>query len=184
MSLIEITIASVILFIVSAAIYLILFNGSVFYTNQTRLGDIQERARRVLDEMANELRMADRNPLFLTITQNPAGTPDTVSFRVPTGYIAATKTITWSGIITYGVELSTLDANNNAVQDEGRIFRTEGGVKRILTDYVTTDGLKIVRTAVGNDLILKVTLTFLIADAWNKPIRTTLETSVTLRNQS
>lgn len=183
-SLLEVVIAAAILGIVAYALYLVLMNSTVTYTNQTRLGDIQERARRVLDEMAKELREADLTNT--QITTNSTYNCQSIRFKKVTGYNQASNTFTWSPWIEYKFELSPVDANNNGnPNDDGRIVRSEGtapNVKTVrLTDYVRVPGgMTITRS--GENVTIQVN--FRIADYRNKILETSLSTSASLRNET
>lgn len=147
-TLLEVVITSVILFIVAVAIYLVLFNASATYTNETRLGDIQDRARRVTDEIVKELRAADTTS---RLSLNKNTTSNTLSFRIPKRVDTTTGAIIWSDmdetalvasnpavaqiyaksvyparpfVICYRYATSTLNADNNVSTTEGRILRS------------------------------------------------------------
>lgn len=97
LSLLEVLIASAITAVVSVAIYLVLQNSTVTYANMSRLGDIQDRARRLLDQMANEVRLADQASLQIEVLDNA----DAVTFQVPKRLNPAAPTsaqrVVWSG---------------------------------------------------------------------------------------
>src|SRR5688572_2754957 len=115
-SLIEVMIVAAILVFVSGALYMMLFSASNTYGTLSSLGDTQERARRVMDEIAKELRMADRATLLIstTVTAN-----DTITFRIPdvdptTGKaktVVATGAVIWVPDIKYSFEQSVIGAN-------------------------------------------------------------------------
>jgi prepilin-type N-terminal cleavage/methylation domain-containing protein len=98
LSLLEILIASAIVVVVSFALYLILWNSTVTYTNVSRKGDIQDRARRLLDEMANEVRLADRTTLQIEVVDNA----DAITFQVPKRLDPSNsdpaRRVVWSGM--------------------------------------------------------------------------------------
>ncbi len=182
LTLIEIIVSVVILLIICYVIYLIVFNASVNYTNQTRLGDIQDRARRALDEMAREMRQAD-----LTNTQIPSPNHPSVPsirFRPITGYqkdpSTGQYTFTWGNPVEYVYEDSDIDADSNPATADGRIIRIENNNRRIITDYLKPGGLVFKRS--GDDVTIEVT--FITADYRNKVLETKLRTAVTLRNES
>ncbi len=214
LTLLEVMIASLILAVISSAIYLVLFNATVSYTNQTRLGDIQDRARRVLDEMANEIRQADQASIQITALNGAQA----VTFRVPKRFDPANANpdlrVVWSTTadnaafytagspypayaftVRHFYEPSPVDANHNAIQDEGRIVRVLvdpatgseiAGTRRVLTDYVKPGSLVIASSDDGTGSGIKVALglTLMIGDYRNKTIETRLETTVNLRNRS
>jgi prepilin-type N-terminal cleavage/methylation domain-containing protein len=195
MSLIEVLIASVILFLVSGALYMMLFSAGRTYGNMSMLGDSQERARRLMDDMSKELRMADSATVVIstTVTAN-----DTITFKVPdvdstTGKVkidAVTLKPLWTTNIVYKVEYDTftgssastliVDQNVNKLIDDYRVTRTFNGSTVRLARYIKNGGLSFTKTS-DNIVIL---LTFFSLDHKNQIIDTTLRTSITLRNSS
>ena len=191
-TLIELVIATVIMIIISLAIYQVLHNSTVTYTDLTRLGDLQDRARMVTDRMSVELRAADTAQKF-SLNKN-AVSLTSISFRIPKRVDEASGAIIWSdmndsanaskynsasscpatpALICYRYEVSTVDANNNAKKDEGRFVRvlvdpTTGadlaGKKQVLSDYVLppVTGQEIFTR--GADDTVKVNLTFMVSD--------------------
>jgi type II secretory pathway pseudopilin PulG len=210
-TLLEIVIVSALLMIVSIAIYLMLFNASATYTDLTRAGDIEERARRVTDEISRELRAADTTQ-SLTLTRNTRA--NSITFRVPKRVDATSGAIIWSTqndtflgfynagspyparpcVVSYRYETSTLDANRNRVQDEGRIARVLldpatgaeiAGTHRVLSDFLrapTTGGGEVFQR--GNDDTVMINLTFITVDNRNKVLERNIQTSVSIRNKS
>ncbi|HVR85772.1 MAG TPA: prepilin-type N-terminal cleavage/methylation domain-containing protein, partial [Planctomycetota bacterium] len=63
-SLVEVLIVMAILSIVMGALYATIFGSSSTFTSNTRMGSIQEDARRALDDLANEVRLADQKTLL------------------------------------------------------------------------------------------------------------------------
>jgi hypothetical protein len=193
-SLIEVVIAGVIFFLVSGALYMMLFSAGNTYGNMSMLGDSQERARRLMDDIAKELRMADGATVIVstTVTAN-----DTITFRLPVVDSATGKVVvdgggnpTWTTNIVYKVEYDTntgsssgfllTDQNNNKVTDDFRITRTYNGSTQRLARYIKSGGLKFTQT--GDNIVIQ--MTFFSLDHKNKVIDTTLRSSVTLRNSS
>ncbi|HVE42217.1 MAG TPA: prepilin-type N-terminal cleavage/methylation domain-containing protein [Planctomycetota bacterium] len=193
-SLIEVVIAGVIFFLVSGALYMMLFSAGNTYGNMSMLGDSQERARRLMDDIAKELRMADGATVIVstTVTAN-----DTITFRLPVVDSATGKVVvdgggnpTWTTNIVYKVEYDTntgsssgfllTDQNNNKVTDDFRITRTYNGSTQRLARYIKSGGLKFTQT--GDNVVIQ--MTFFSLDHKNKIIDTTLRSSVTLRNSS
>jgi hypothetical protein len=193
-SLIEVVIAGVIFFLVSGALYMMLFSAGNTYGNMSMLGDSQERARRLMDDIAKELRMADGATVIVstTVTAN-----DTITFRLPVVDSATGKVVvdgggnpTWTTNIVYKVEYDTntgsssgfllTDQNNNKVTDDFRITRTYNGSTQRLARYIKSGGLKFTQT--GDNVVIQ--MTFFSLDHKNKVIDTTLRSSVTLRNSS
>lgn len=174
-TLMELMIAMVILLAVSSSVYAILSSSTTSYTNQTRLALLQDNTRLALDQMANELRQADRSTLAVTTVGSGSQATQVVTFHAPTGF-AAGKT-TWSGVMEYRFGNSALDNMVDGVTGEGSLVRVENGVTRRLCDYVKPGGFLVTRS--GNNL--KITLTLVINDERNRVLETVLDTSVTLR---
>jgi prepilin-type N-terminal cleavage/methylation domain-containing protein len=194
MSLIEILIVTVILSIVAGAIYMMLWSSGNTYGSLSMLGDTQERVRRLMDDMAKELRMADNATVQITtsITAN-----DTITFSMPQVDPATGKAMTdalgnvlWTTPIVYKYEYDTntgtstgfllADQNNNGITDDYRVVRTFNGKTLRLTRYIKMGGLSF--NKVGDNVVIQ--LTFFSLDSKNRIIDTTLRSSVTLRNSS
>jgi prepilin-type N-terminal cleavage/methylation domain-containing protein len=213
-SLLEVMIVIAILSLVAGALYAILASASNTYGNLNTLGDAQERARRVMDEMTKELRMADQATLVIstTVTAN-----DTITFQIPevdasTGLAqldSATSKVKWAPRIQYAFQMTVLDAvtklpsvsvdaNNNRIADEGRIIRkletAPRGSPTVWTTPITYDANK---QRSFTDFVkqgglsftktgdnIVIEVTFISVDHKNKVIETTLRSSVTLRNSS
>lgn len=209
LSLLEILIAALLLSLVAVAIYLMLFSASATYTSETRAGDILERARRVADEISRELRGAD---ISQKLSLNKNASANSITFRVPKRVDTASGTIIWSDasddaqhynagsaytsgpcLVCYRYEASSVDANNNRQQDEGRIVRVLRnasntaditGTLRVLSDYVkppVTGGEIFQR---GNDDTVRINITFISVDHRNRLLERNIQTSVSLRNKS
>lgn len=171
MSLLEVMVASAILVLVGAIIYAVLSGGSKTYDATTRLTHIQEQGRRVVDEMAGELREADLSTLVVGA--------NTVTFRKNTGFAGGVPT--WGPNITYSMQASTVDANENGGGDDRLLQRAQAGSNPLtLTHYIAPNGL--VFTLTGSNLLIRVTLRS--ADGSGKTITAFVESSVTLRNES
>lgn len=208
-SLLEVLIAAVLLVVVATAIYLMLFSASATYTSETRAGDLLERARRVTDEISKELRSAD---ISQKLSLNKNGRANSISFRVPKRVDSGTGNVIWSDsadaesyynagspypaaacLVCYRYEVSSVDANNNRTQDEGRLVRVLrnpantsdiAGTLRVLSDYVKppATGSEIFQR--GNDDTVRINITFMGVDHRNRVLERNLQTSVSLRNKS
>ena len=213
-SLVEIMIVMAVLMVMAGALYGILAGASNTYGNLNSLGDAQERARRAMDEITKELRMADGATLVIstTVTAN-----DTVTFQTPlidstTGQAqtdSVSGKVKWANRIQIAFQLTVLDAttklplisvdaNNNKIADEGRIIRKVETSPRsnplVWTTPITYDASKqrsytdFVKQ--GGLVFTKtgdnivIEVTFISVDHKNKVIETTLRSSVTLRNSS
>jgi prepilin-type N-terminal cleavage/methylation domain-containing protein len=146
-SLIEVVITTVILASVFLMVYLILSQSSAQFSNETRMANIQENARRVLDDMVNEIRMADFDNVFVldpgatfsgTTTggtifkiDNSSSDGYLVMFQTPVKAVTAGNTVTvtysgdkdQSGWIVYRLKDSVVDADNNSIADDCQLVR-------------------------------------------------------------
>jgi len=177
MSLIEILVATGVLAVLASLVYALMANSSQTYASVVRLTHIQEQARRVIDELDQELRVANPATMVFTPTVNPTQ----VQFSVLTGYDTATKTPQWGAPITWGYQARTaqqVDANENGLLDEGTIVRTQGG--RTITKCQCIEAGGVTFTVTGNYVVIRLTL--ISVDAKKLVMRTYLETSVRLRN--
>jgi hypothetical protein len=171
---IEIIIATAILVIVVTSIYGLLAGSSRFYSASVSLEHIQEQARRVVDELAQEMRLADQATLAITTVNGS----NQVVFRRITGFVGGVPQ--WGTNVTWNCQSSAVDANGNGVVDEGRVVRTFNGVSITKCHNVVTGGLTFTRT--GDNILIRLTLIGI--DSQRKLIQTFAETSVTLRNSS
>ena len=174
-TMLEVMIASAILVIMASAIFSLLAGSSQFYSTSVSLEHIQEQSRRVVDEIAEELRMADQATLAITTVSGS----HQIVFRRITGVTGGVPQ--WSTNITWNYQTSAVDANGNRIVDEGRVVRTFNG--RAITKCHNVEqggGLSFTRTG---DVIL-IRLTLIGTDAKGKLIRTFSETSVSVRNSS
>jgi prepilin-type N-terminal cleavage/methylation domain-containing protein len=176
-SLLEVMIVLVLLSIVMGALYLTLSNSTTTYTNRTRMGSIQDDARRVIDTMANEIRLADQATLAIGGPIPPNSTaPNSITFVIPAGF--ANGQVAWSLPITYSLIPSVLDPTQDSVT------RSQGLAPPLrLCNYTAPTGLSIYRPPGSNNVEITLSLNTLDESGKN-PLRTTVKTSVTLRNNS
>ena len=173
-TLLEILIAVAVLSVLMATLYAALFSTTTSYTTMSQRGRIEDRSRQVLDDMARELRLADRDT-FLVTQSNGASRID---FRTPTGYSAGN--VTWGPVIRFEYQPGDGDENRNGLEDDGKIVRIENGTTTVICDFVAPGGFTATQTS--NNLLLEVTCTG--ADAKGALLESTLQTSVTFRNRS
>lgn len=174
MSLLELLIAAIILSLVVVTIYSVLESSAQSFATGVRLETIQDNARRVVDQIAEELRMADATTLITSVHNNA----DRIQFRNVSSYTGGA--IVWSSTIEYRYEPSTIDANENGKADDGKIVRVQNGQTQTMCDYLKQGGIKFTRS--GNNMYIKLTL--INADGRYKQTETFVETSITLRNSS
>jgi hypothetical protein len=157
---------------VLVAVYTGMADSSTTYSVGVRTSHIQEQARQVVDQLADELRQADDASVSITSVNGATQ----VSFVKNVGFSGGNPV--WSSTITWGYSASYVDANENGVQDEGRIVRTENGQSATLCHHVKPAGLSI--TLTGRNAVIRVTL--IHVDLHRQQIETFVETSVTIRN--
>ena len=165
-TLIELTIAMVILVIVSLAIFSVLRSSTVEYTNLSLLGDLQNKARIITDRLSSEMRAADTFKNFSLLS----GEDNSICFRAPKRVDESSGAIIWSDMddpigqgagaykgtlylsapcmVCYRIEPSKVDATNNNKPDDGRFVRVLqsppggppstdiAGTKLVLSDYL------------------------------------------------
>ena len=169
----EILIALVIQVLVMGGVLSMLSQSTETYATTSRLGRIEEEGRRALSELSLELKMADGGTLLIT-QQNGS---DRLDFNVPVGRDG--EDVIWSAPITYQVEPSSKDANQNGVVDEGMLVRIQNGRRRFLCHYIPLGGLSIVRT--GDTVSMRLDL--MIADELpNRLLQISVSTSSMIRN--
>jgi Tfp pilus assembly protein FimT len=176
LSLLEVVVYIAILSLIASALYAVLTGSTRQYEVGTKLSGIQEKGRRAMDELVAELRMADRDPgQFLVTTVNGS---QQLQFRISTGFAGGTAV--FGTPITWNCPSSTVDANGNRIVDEARLVRTQDGRAITKTHYVKQGGFT--ATVSGNNVLLR--LTMLNNDGYKKVIESTVESAVTLRNDS
>jgi prepilin-type N-terminal cleavage/methylation domain-containing protein len=179
-SLVEVLLAMAILAIIAEALYVTVFRSTTTFSNNTRMGSLQEDARGALDSMVNEFRMADKTRFLIT---GPAGGPNSVTFYVSTGVAAGA--VTWSTPITYQLQPAAAVRGPNASAQN--LVRIQNGQTHRMCDFVTPvadlkhHGLAITKVSGDN---YTITLDLSIIDESGKTIESTLQCSVTLRNSS
>lgn len=176
-TLVEVMIASVILGILTLMIYGLIYRGSTTYAVASRHNTLQRNARNALDRIAEELRIANPDTLVAGMDGGGVGT---LQFQTSTGFSGGATT--WGPMIRYTYEASSVDANNNSIQDEGRLVREDlgSGVKATICDYVKKGGFVLSQTGQR----VTITLTLVVADEKNKEMSSTVSTSIVLRNKS
>ena len=214
-SMIEVMISVAILAIIALAIYALLEAGTNSYNTTTRKDTLQQNARTALEQIAAELRMANPTTIvttpvasgnlningsnLLTFRQSVNYTPPTVDIVTGEPAIDPATNLPYTGVTTYGddisyfLETSTADANNNGVQDEARLVRTAWYViegvkvqrKSTVCEYVRQGGFVI--TDNGNDTIT-ITLRLRVVDGRElagsvKNLDVSAATTVLMRNR-
>jgi prepilin-type N-terminal cleavage/methylation domain-containing protein len=192
LTLIEVLIASVILAVISLAIYLLIERGSSTYATASRHATLQASARQIVERLCEELRIA--NPLTLK------GGPGKLEFQKRLSFDPVTGVTLWGPTVTYFTQTSVLDLDNDLIEDD-QLLRTgmedtdgDGTPDKVVTsklsDYVKK-GSFIVTSVVPpanptpNDPLsnkISVALTLMLTDTKGKVVSTTVSSTVTVRN--
>jgi prepilin-type N-terminal cleavage/methylation domain-containing protein len=188
-TLIEIMISVAILAILIAGIYSVMASSQNLYSAGMTRSEIQERVRRALAEVAEELRQANSGS-FVPITFGTVGAPadDSVTFQTCTGFAGGVAT--WSAPILFttitsdGETDNGLDDNFNKLVDERKLVRTQGARTRVLADNVQQGSLRFTPTTVaGLVTSVRVELTIEGVDDKGRILTATDRVTVELRNQ-
>lgn len=167
----EVVIASAIFATLATTVYFFIAGGAAKYQHDALKGGLHEEARRAVEEMARELRLADAR----TLTLSTYGGSDRVEFclprRLPDG------TTEWDRRIQYRIE-SGLQPGASA--PESWLVRDEPGATRILCWHVAPEGLTFVR--VGDNLTLQLRLER--SNGQGRQLEAAIQTAVTMRNRS
>jgi type II secretory pathway pseudopilin PulG len=140
----------------------------------TKQGDVQERARRVVDSLKREMRWADTSTMVVTTLNGSTR----LSFRTPIGYDAGA--VVWSPAITYQINPSNVDSNHDGVLNEGCLVRIQSGRTTVLCNDVPLGGFVADLTGSTLQFSLRVAATGLD----RRVAATTASAAVTLRNKS
>ena len=173
-SLVEMAVYMAISVVVTTAVIRVVVTATDTYNSTTSLGRIQADARRSLDSLAVELRMADRDTIVFA-TENGS---TRIDYRLPLDYVGGR--VVWSSMITVRYEPSDVDANRNDIMDEGRLVRIQDGETKVLCNYVRPSGITLTRN--GDTIALNLGL--MISDADGQVMWCSVETNITMRNRS
>lgn len=171
LTLLEILIATVILSLLLVLAYSVLGPLPEVYSDSVRRANLEEAARRAVEEIARDLRVADG----ATLTVSSYRGSDRVKFRAPQKYVE--EGVVWGPMVQYRVEPSKVDANRNGVADDGRVVRVENNSVRTICHFVPPGALSFKRQ--GNNVFIRLELSS--SAGAGAPV---VETSVTLRNRS
>ena len=178
MTLLEITVASVLLVIVLGAVYLSLNSSMDAERTGVATAAIEQDGRRVLDQVALDLRSSAASQ----VTIANVGGIYTLTANQNTGYVGGA--ITWAAPVTYTVAYAVgeinngVDDNRNQLVDEMVITRTQNGVTRTLAESVKENSFTCV---IANNAVT-VTFKLQTIDAKNIVVERTHTTSSPRRN--
>ena len=188
-TLIEIMISVVILALLIVGIYSVMASSQNLYAAGMSRSEIQERVRRALAEIAEELRQANSGS-FVPITFGTVGVPtdQTVTFQTCTGFAGGVATwgvpVTFTTIDSDGEADNGLDDNFNKLIDERKLVRIQGARTRVLADNLRQGSLIITPTlAAGLVTSVRVELTIEGVDDKGRILSGTDRVTVELRNQ-
>jgi hypothetical protein len=136
-------------------------------------GALSEKASRALEALVADARWAQRTALVIS-TENGA---DRLDLRVPLDWVADAPV--WSSTITYRVETSAIDANDNGAADDFRFVRVQDGTTRVLCNNVAAGGFSAVLD--GDRLALQIQIEQMQGHT-GRLVTTDARTSVNLRN--
>jgi hypothetical protein len=169
--------------LISAAAISTLMMGQDTYSSGVTLATLQDQARRVVEEVANEIQQSSVSRL----SPAPPALPeylDTMTYQTNTGYISGQ--IQWSTPITINFQYATgeiddgLDNNNNGLIDEGFLTRTQNGAVQHKTYWVKDDGFRL--SLERNKL--RIYLALRNTDNKGHLLETVVETTVEIKNPS
>lgn len=174
-SLIEIMIGTVLLALLVAVVYSLMNSASSAYVRDSAKQTLQDNARRVLDDITNEVRDA-RQGSFQLLAPHPTepGVDFAVSFNKVIGY--KDKAPVLSPTVEFWYQKA-----------EGRLLRygPQGDgekatlAKSVVCDFIKADGFKVTQPAT-NKVDLSITL-YTLAEG-KRTIEVTMGSSVAIRN--
>jgi prepilin-type N-terminal cleavage/methylation domain-containing protein len=194
LTLIEVLIASVILVVISLAIYLLIERGSSTYATASRHAALQASARQIVERLCEEVRVANPLTMIGTTTYTNVLDPSTgtgfLSFQKAETFDIAVGTTTWGPTVTYTSQPSAVDLDNDGNYDDA-IVRTcledldgdgtpETLVTSKLSDYVKKGSFVVTYTPAANKVTVAVTL--MLTDTKGKVVTTTVSSTVIVRN--
>ncbi|MBI2901588.1 MAG: prepilin-type N-terminal cleavage/methylation domain-containing protein [Planctomycetes bacterium] len=178
-TLIEVMIATAILAVVVVMVYAMLKSSTDAFAAGGRRAGLNKQARDLLDRLAAEIADAGVSTLQPPFPNGATA----LTFRRNTGYTGGA--ITFGAPITYafayepGEYDNGIDDNQDGRVDEGRLVRTENnGDSVILSRDIAEGGITF--TQAGNTV--RIVLTLELLDERREPVRTTIDTTIQIRN--
>ncbi|MBI3273407.1 MAG: prepilin-type N-terminal cleavage/methylation domain-containing protein [Planctomycetes bacterium] len=180
-TLLELVVALAILLVLLGAAIQVTLQGQAGYETDTLALTLEGDGRRVIDQIAHEVRQAAASTL---VPATPAASTS-LSFKMNTGYGASGVQL--GPLFAYAFALESgefdngLDDNRNGLTDEGVVTRqVAGGVPVTIARYVRKNGLTFTWNAATSTLQLALVLERL--DSRGQLLSRTVKTSVKLRN--
>jgi prepilin-type N-terminal cleavage/methylation domain-containing protein len=184
-TLVEVLIASVILMVISLAIYLLIDRGSSTYATASRHATLQANARQIVERLCEELRVA--NPATVI------GGVGTLSFQKRLSFNPVTGVTQWGPTVTYFTQTSVHDLDNDGTLDD-QLVRTgmedlkpdpldgipETLVTSRLSDYVKKGTFIVTSIPAANKVTIELTL--LLTDTKGEVVSTKVSSTVIVRN--
>ena len=149
-TLLEMVIVMTIMSIVMGVVVLSQKSTQGLMSQTSTSGLLEEKALKALEAVAFEARWSDSGS-FLITQENSS---DRLDLQLPVDFVSGTPV--WSTPVTYRVEPSTIDADENGVMNEGRFVRIQDGVTRVLSDYVVLGGFS--ATMTDENVVLQLSL--------------------------
>ena len=181
LTLLEVMITCVILVLILGTILASLMAAQNAYTAGTRLSAGQSNARRAMNEVAGELRLAD--PTSVIITTEPGGS-ERLDFNMNIDFqngaaVFSVDPVVYSFQYDIGELDNGIDDDGDGLVDEGVLVRTEGPASRQLCPNLKEDGFEIFQ-GVGNQYTINLTVQS--TDDKRRVLDSTVSTSITLRH--
>lgn len=170
---VEVMIAVTIMVIVFASVAVVQGRSLDLMASTSTSGYLEEKAGRAVDALSLELCWAESDAVLIT-AQNGASRID---LSTPVDYAGGVPV--WSTPITYRVEPSLVDANQNDLPDDFQLVRIQDGETRVLCHYVEPAGFDLTRV----DDNIQVQLRLSKAGNTSRQVLTAnAQTSISLRN--
>lgn len=187
LTLVEVTIASVVLLFLTAGVFALIYRGSSTYSYTAKKNTLQRNAQIVLDRISEELRTANPDNIVASVGY--------LSYQVPQS-VSSAGIVTWGSTFVYATEDSFVDADNDGNKKttdfELRLMRYDQAApadKVKLCDYIkrydsTTKKGGFVAAYDNASRKLTLSITLVAVDDLNKEIEIVVSTSIFLRNAS
>lgn len=181
-TLLEVMVASAILVILVSITIMCLIQSTNLYEEDTLATTLETTGRRVIEDMALELRQAGRSTL---VPWAPANATN-IAFKQDIGYVSGTGP-TYGSLIIYRGEIDPtenndgIDNNKNRLIDEFVVTRQVGaGNKVTIARYVKKNGLTFNWDAPSSTLVINLVMENI--DSKGRLTTKKISTSVMLRN--
>ena len=185
---VEVVVALSVFALIMLITLMALASSTSIYSTTAAMGNTQERARAIVDKIANELKFC--GPDECDGWNFPDQTEvKTISFSRPSGYDVGSSLKQWGAVITYSFQLDAgevadgLDNDGDGLIDEAVLYRTENGTTVIEAKDLQYGNCSFYR--VGHQIFIKCCTLKKDATRPDEPdraYRRIYETSVSARN--